>query len=129
MKVTNNRARTATVFYKVQGKMKKMRLKPFESLNIPELVDINAVKNNMVISNFDATKPASLSATTTNVINPYNDGLKVSLLEFVGTGTTYTQGNFAANASYSAATPQATFSRRKATVAKQTKGRFEIKYN
>jgi len=129
MKVTNNRARTATVFYKVQGKMKKMRLKPFESLNITDLVDINAVKNNMVISNFAATKPASLSATTTNIVNPYNDGLSVSTLQFVDTGTTYTQGNFAAYGGYSASTPQATFSRRKTTVEKQVKGRFQIKYN
>lgn len=113
MKITNNRAKTATVFYKVQGKMKKVRLKPFESLSITELVDINAVKNNMVISNFASTKPASLSATTTNIINPYNDGLSVSKLEWAG----------------AASITGSTFSRKKTTAAMQVKGRFEIKYN
>ena len=53
MKVTNNRAKSATEFYKVKGKMKKVTLKPFESLAINELVDINAVKNTMTISNDD----------------------------------------------------------------------------
>ncbi len=103
MKVTNNRAKSATVFYKVAGKMNKVKLKPFESLAIDGLVDINAVKNTMTISNFDATVPSSLSATTFNVVNPYNDGLYVS-------------------------TPSST-KRRNLTTEKQVKGRFEIKYN
>lgn len=103
MKVTNNRAKSATVFYKVKGKMKKVKLKPFESLAINELVDINAVKNTMTISNFTPTVPASLSGTTFNVVNPYNDGLAVS-------------------------TASST-KRRKLPAEKQVKGRFEIKYN
>jgi len=136
MKVTNNRTRSATVFYKVQGKMKKVKLLPFESLNINEVTDINAVKNNMVISNFVASDRAAylatLSANTAaTVVTSYtfNDGLSVAASQRVDTGFTYNQGNFAANPSvYSAATPQATFAVRKTSVARQTKGRFEVKY-
>lgn len=102
MKVTNNRAKSATVFYKVAGKMNKVKLKPFESLNITGLVDINAVKNTMTISNFTA-KPASMSATTTNITNPYKDGLAVST----------------ASSDH----------RKGISETKQVKGRFEIKYN
>jgi hypothetical protein len=104
MKVINNRAKSATVFYKVKGgKMKKVKLKPFESLAINELVDINAVKNTMTISNFTPTVPVSLSATTFNVVNPYKDGLSVSTA-----GST---------------------KRRNLPASKQVNGRFEIKYN
>lgn len=102
MKVTNNRTRSATVFYKVQGKMKKVKLLPFESLNINEVTDINAVKNNMVISNFVASDRAAylatLSANTAaTVVTSYtfNDGLSVAASQ---------------------------------RVARQTKGRFEVKY-
>lgn len=135
MKVTNNRAMSATVFYKVNGKMQKMRLKPFESLAISTLNDINAVRNNMVISNFVASDRASYYATASAVslhlvtTYTYNDGLSVSPLQYVDTGYTYTQGNFAAYpVAYSSATPQATFAVRKTPVTRQTKGRFEVKY-
>ena len=112
MKVTNNRAKSSFLFYKIQGKMNKVKLKPFESLNITELVDINSIKNNMVISNFAAVKPGILSASTMNVTNPYNDGLSVSKIEVTSGATS---GN--------------TFSRRKTSVAQQVRGRFEVKYN
>lgn len=135
MKVTNNRAKSATLFYKVQGKMNKVRLKPFESLSIAGLTDINAVRNNMVISNFVASDRQAynntLTATTgVQVVTKYtfNDGLSVSPLQFIDTGITYTQGNFAANPTVYSGTPQATFSRRKIPVLRQVRGRFEIKY-
>lgn len=103
MKVTNNRAKSSVFFHKVNGKMKKVRMKPFESLTIDELVDVNAVKSGMMISNFASTVPVSLSATTFNVVNPYNDGLSVS-------------------------TASST-KRRNLSTERQVKGRFEIKYN
>lgn len=135
MKVINNRAKSATLFYKSQGKMQKVRLKPFESLAVSTLNDINAVRNNMVISNFIATDRAAYYATASAVslhlvtTYTYKDGQAVSLKQNVGTGYTYTQGNFAAYpALYSSATPQASFAVRKTPVARQTKGRFEVKY-
>lgn len=136
MKVINNRAKSATVFYKVQGKMKKVKLLPFESLSITDLTDVNAVRNNMVISDFIGSDRqayyATVSANTAvTIVTAYtfNDGLFVTPKQMVDTGITYTQGNFAAYpAAYSSATPQATFSRRKTPTTRQTKGRFEIKY-
>ncbi len=137
MKVTNNRAKSATVFYKVQGKMKKMKLLPFETLSITDLNDINAVRNNMVIANFIGSDRTpyynSISATSTtaiiiNTAYTFNDGVSVTPKERVDTGFTYNQGNMAAHGSYSAATPVATFSRRKTPTIRQTKGRFEVKY-
>jgi hypothetical protein len=118
MKVTNNRAKSATVFYKIQGKMKKVKLKPFESLSIAELTDVNAIKNSMTITNFTTAQLLTLtgttqSATTFTIANPYNDTRSVSKQEWVSSGET--SGN--------------TFSRRKISVEKQVKGRFEIKYN
>jgi len=82
--------------------MQKVKLKPFESLNVAGLVDINAVKNVMTISNFTA-KPVSMSATTTNITNPYKDGLSVAT----------------ASSDH----------RKGISETKQVKGRFEIKYN
>lgn len=135
MKVTNNRAKSATFFYKSRGKMQKVRLKPFESLAVSTLNDINAVRNNMVISNFVAKDRAAYyqtaSAISLHLVTnyTYNDGLSVSTRQYVDTGYTYTQGNFAAYPyGYSAATPQATFAKRKIPVTRQTKGRFEVKY-
>jgi len=116
MKVINNRAKSATVFYKVQGKMKKVKLKPFESLSITELVDINAVKNSMVISNFTQAQLLTLgsaSATTFNINNPY-DAKAVSGIQLPNA---------------TGATSGSTVSRRKISEARQVKGRFEISYN
>ena len=115
MKVTNNRAKSATVFFKVSGKMNKVKLKPFESFDIPILTDVNAVKNNMLIMDFEATKPVSLSAVTTNIVDPWGDKRSVSKTEGLGIEA-------------SAATSGNTFSRRKISLASQIKGRFSIKY-
>ena len=115
MKVTNNRAKSATVFFKVSGKMNKVKLKPFESFDIPILTDVNAVKNNMLIMDFEATKPVSLSAVATNIVDPWGDKRSVSKTEGLGIEA-------------SAATSGNTFSRGGISLASQIKGRFSIKY-
>lgn len=119
MKVINNRAKSATLFFKVNGKMNKVKLLPFESFSVRDLVDINAVKNSMTITNFIATDRAAyyatisaMTAVTLNITNPYNDTDAVSPLEWAG----------------AASITGSTFSRRKIPLTRQTKGRFEIKY-
>ena len=89
MKVTNNRARTATVFYKVQGKMQKKRLRPFESLTVRDLTKASAVASSAV-SDFTPSKLAtfissisyqvtgstsgSTAITYTTIALPYDNG-------------------------------------------------------
>lgn len=68
MRITNNRSRGAWFNYRVNGMPKRVYLKGYETLNVPDIVDIDQPVHNRTISNFAAVKPIADSGQTTNVV-------------------------------------------------------------
>ena len=74
MRITNNKKSTAWFKYKVNGKTVNVRMKPFETLQFPDLTDVNKVVSKNTILNFlPAASPYTLSAVTgTNIVTNTN---------------------------------------------------------
>ncbi|MDG1950768.1 MAG: hypothetical protein P8J32_08215 [bacterium] len=72
MRITNNRSRGAWFNYRVNGMPKRVYLKGYETLNIPDITSQDQTVHNRTISNFAATKPIADSAETTSVITTKN---------------------------------------------------------
>lgn len=67
MKITNNRNKKAIFVYKSKGKTFKVRLKPNETVSLPNLKDVNQVINKKTISNFTKRAPSNYSSITENI--------------------------------------------------------------
>jgi hypothetical protein len=72
MRITNNKKSTAWFKYKVQGKTVNVRMKPFETLQINDLTDVNKVVSKHTILNFSRVSSPFTGLTGTNIVTNIN---------------------------------------------------------